>query len=834
MGLFSSIHKYSLLASCCPKNYLVIQTELLTYGRVFLTLLVLLGTGCGGGSSSSGAPPQAPSGLSNVITLETNLTAVSDSPTSVILHWMNPTNGELQSLSFSYSYRNGTDTVPLLDLLDITSPARLRAGAQITYRVPNLLVGVNYIFTIRGTIRRDSQVYNFSLTSARAFTLVEVDRTKKITNLTAVSDSPTSVVLRWMNPADANLQFLFLSYSYGDGLDTVTVPAFDITSAERLRAAAQITYRVPNLLADTNYIFNISGIGLRDAQLVRLSSASVRVSTPRVSTPGEDLSQLSMINFCTRSLEPDFVPAVSNTSVGLSAARFGDDSSLHLQFNGSVRVTDTGRLYVMPRGAEAGPGRFGWRIDNFDSFAIPVANVTTVGDNLVVVPSVRHSFFVPPSAISQRSPQLETGNLRWDVPYAICNRGMITDTLGNDLPNVLGSFTTAPPPPLLAYRSQFNASQLVYSTTESELRFYYNLVREPIYYNFTSAVRLLNGTGVRISVYDEGIWLINPDVEPGLAFRAIDVADELRGVTPGFLREIRDLGHTLNTTFNHATWMARFVLDFAPGAALYDFPFSAALSHLSVEIGAALDRYGIIRRPAFVQDPFFNFEEYAQLATALNVSIFSHSAGSNIDNITVRKLGDQIRRGLVYSKSLGNDNSTPNTIADQHCSDDLVFLPYMTNLSAGQGAFVTLQAASDNPLSLGASNVMPRTIRTHAGDAANYTLTMWETGGAGATSQAAASFSGMVALMLQANEKYDANFSPRQLVEIMMETADSVPGNRTAFGHGFVNMGRAVKRVQDGIAPTFKLYEDVASSPLFLNHGFALNDTAQNDCVANR
>lgn len=637
-------------------------------------------------------------------------------------------------------------------------------------------------------------------------------------NLTAVPANPTSVILSWMNPAGGELESLFLAYSYWNGSATVTVSAFDIASSERLRAAMPVTYPVRDLLAGVHYVFTISGTIRRDGQTYDFSFGSVRASTPR-----EDLSRLSNHAFCVASLAPGFVPAPSNTSVKLSAVRFGDNSSLHLQFNGAVALT-AGSLYVMPMRAEAAPDRFAWRFHLHDSFAIPVINVMARGDDLVVVPSVWNSFFVPSSAIVQRAPLLRTTNLRWGTRYVICNRGMITDTAGNTLPNVLGSFTTSPPPSLLVDRPQFNASQLVHPTTVSGL--YYNeLVRQPEYYNFTTAARALNGTEVRVAVYDEGIWLLNPDVGPGVAFQAVDVAGELLGFTPAFLREVRDQGHTFNTTFNHATWMARFVLDFAPGAALYDFSFTfgTGLSHLSVEAGSALGRYGIMRRPAFTQDSHFHFEEYVQLATALNVSIFSHSAEGGIDDRVVQNLGDQIRQGLVYSKSLGNDRDVPNTIADKNCTDDLTFLPYMTNLSAGRGAFVTLQAAGNNS--------RPDTIRTHAGDAANYTLTFWETDGSGATSQAAASFAGMMALMFQANEIYDAGFSPRQLVEIMMETANPIPDNRTVFGHGLVNMGRAVKQVQDKIAPTLRLYEDVASSPLFLNHGLAL-DRTQDACIA--
>ena len=81
-----------------------------------------------------------------------------------------------------------------------------------------------------------------------------------------------------------------------------------------------------------------------------------------------------------------------------------------------------------------------------------------------------------------------------------------------------------------------------------------------------------------------------------------------------------------------------------------------------------------------------------------------------------------------------------------------------------------------------------------------------------------------MALMLQANAQYAANFTPRQLVEIMVETADPVPTNRSVFGYGLLNMGRAVAQVQSRIAPSVQLYADVTTSPFFLNHGFDLDD----------
>ena len=498
------------------------------------------------------------------------------------------------------------------------------------------------------------------------------------------------------------------------------------------------------------------------------------------------------------------------SSVGLVDAYLGTNSSLYLQFNASTRWNTEGSLYLTPFEERDAP----WRIHSYDSFVVLATHLRLGDGNLALIPSVRNSFFLPQAAIDVAS----TSSLRWNTDYAICNTGALTDGAGVNLPQWLGVFTTSPAPPLLVDQTHFDADALVRPILEDTVLVNRNRVdlRAARFYNFTAAARSLNGTGVRIGIYDTGI-LNGSEVAPAVAWRAIAIADEALDQYANFDRS------RPSSVSNHATNMARYLLNFAPGAALYDFP-TGAPRHLEQEIAAALRRYNITRHPTRVDPRFGQIEldEYAQLARMLNVSILSHSGGVDIDNRTVEMIGRAVRDGLIFAKSVGNNFGSANNITEKHCERDENFIPYMVNLTSGKGAFVAVQSALS-------AYSMPTNVRARADDAAPYTLTLYENG-LGATSESTATFAGMMALMLQANAKYAANFTPRQLVEIMVETADPVPDNRTVFGHGLVNMGRAVERVQNRAAPSFRLYANITTSPLFLNHGFDLISNRSDEC----
>ena len=492
------------------------------------------------------------------------------------------------------------------------------------------------------------------------------------------------------------------------------------------------------------------------------------------------------------------------SSVGLVRAYLDADANLHLQFNGSTRVLPNGYLHITPAEESA---RYAWRVPFYDGGNIGTVNLTVRARDLIAVPSIKRSYFLPPV------PTLT--NLRWNTRYAICNGGALSDDEGVHLPRLVGHFTSSPPPSLLVNQARFDADGLVQPIlldTVLARRIRVDL-RSANFYNFTAAVHMLNGTGMRIGLYDSGI-LNASEVAPAVAWRALEVADEDLDQYAGFNAS------RPGSIANHATNMARYLLNFAPGAALYDFQ-DMAPNHLEQEIAAALRRHGVVRHPSHVNSSRLGLGEYAQLARMLNLSVLSHSGGTDIDNATVAMIGRAVQDGLIFAKSIGNDHGYPNRIADKRCVHDETFIPYMWNLTASRGAFVALQAVTAHPA--------PTGIRARADDAAPYTLTMYENGN-GATSEATATFAGMMALMLQANQLYAANFTPRQLVEIMIETADLIPHNRPVFGHGIVNMGRAVARVQRRVAPTFRLYANITASPLFLNHTFDLSD-GDDECV---
>ena len=127
------------------------------------------------------------------------------------------------------------------------------------------------------------------------------------------------------------------------------------------------------------------------------------------------------------------------------------------------------------------------------------------------------------------------------------------------------------------------------------------------------------------------------------------------------------------------------------------------------------------------------------------------------------------------------------------------------------GAFVTLQGVimhnepGTDQEELSISTAF--SVRSGAGDAREYTLSVFENG-VGATSEAAATFSGMAALMLEANEKYGSQYTPREVIEIMFQTAIDIgtPGVDSVFGWGIPDLGAAFAHIKKGAPVTFDLY----------------------------
>jgi hypothetical protein len=274
----------------------------------------------------------------------------------------------------------------------------------------------------------------------------------------------------------------------------------------------------------------------------------------------------------------------------------------------------------------------------------------------------------------------------------------------------------------------------------------------------------LTGRGVKVAIVDYGIAK-GSEVYDAVIYKSADLNDK-------YLEDFDP-----NTWYNHGTQMARYLLDFAPKTDILDIDKHWNLFHYEDKI-KNID--------------LLNHIKY-QNADIVNLS------GSGLDKYDdYPRLKNIINDKLVISRSLGNTFNQKNTPEDYKHKQ--MFFPYLYDIKNAKGAFVTLQAVIGNNTS----------IRARAGSARYYTLSIIETG-VGATSQAAATFSGIMAIMLEASKKYNLNRTPKELVEILMQTATDIgeKGVDDTFGHGLVNIERALNYLKTGKAPTFKLYENM-------------------------
>jgi len=294
--------------------------------------------------------------------------------------------------------------------------------------------------------------------------------------------------------------------------------------------------------------------------------------------------------------------------------------------------------------------------------------------------------------------------------------------------------------------------------------------------------------GKRISVYDDGIYLSDP-VSGAVIYRA-----HVRQET---IRED-----------SHGTRMARYMLNYAPGIRLTDIAVTTPLS--------IAGQYSIEKENR----------------------IFSYSGGSsNIDGYEPEKIAamtKMIKDGLFISQSIGNNSDLTSDDSHQqkiwfyntHCnrtdlSDETMpsylfgnpvnFLGQLNGMQAiydGPGALVKVQAVTldypDPYLNIDLLTSIPRkdwrfsSVRTKLGFAMHDGISVMENG-SGATSQAAASLSGIVALLMEYAEKERVELTARQLADIIFSTADDIGdlGVDPVFGHGLVNAEAAAQLITD-------------------------------------
>lgn len=223
----------------------------------------------------------------------------------------------------------------------------------------------------------------------------------------------------------------------------------------------------------------------------------------------------------------------------------------------------------------------------------------------------------------------------------------------------------------------------------------------------------------------------------------------------------------------------------------------------------------------------FVYDENNNLLNKNKVDIVSASSfnGGDKDGSVITILKEMLKNGLIYNNSIGNENYLKNTLDSYRTGQEQKFTPYYLDLDSAEfakGAWVQVQAVIYTPSSILTPKALYKRDKSKAGLCRFYTVSVIENG-AGATSQATATFSGMLAMLMQYNKEQSKGYTPREIVEIIMETADDIQeddetidntdsgdGLDESYGHGLVNLKAALDKMKTGDKATYKLYQETA------------------------
>ena len=251
--------------------------------------------------------------------------------------------------------------------------------------------------------------------------------------------------------------------------------------------------------------------------------------------------------------------------------------------------------------------------------------------------------------------------------------------------------------------------------------------------------------------------------------------------------------------YNGATEMARHIVSYAPKVDIYNYNFRDRFIRTKKEL---------LRKIDFIHDVLIK-EEIDIVSLPI--------AGGEIFEVLSNPpeyLKNIIDNGLVLSVPLGNEMELRNVQNSCAVGNEILFLPYIYNLKNSNGGIIAVQAVRTDTNEMGIVGTK-YLARTHAGDARHYTLSVMETGKEG-TMEASAIFAGIMALMIEANKKYEKNYTNRELLEILIETAKDIGivGVDDLFGHGLVNVEAAMDRLENGKPPTYKLYNSLEDTDI--------------------
>jgi len=393
-------------------------------------------------------------------------------------------------------------------------------------------------------------------------------------------------------------------------------------------------------------------------------------------------------------------------------------------------------------------------------------------------------------------------HLKYGTKYNLLFVGDITFSDGSNYTStesdVITQFNTAPlPAKRIKTKGTFTVADIPniaftkeYLENPFETRYRSAIYGKTAIHNLTPlSDENITGNDINVAIVDLQIYK-NSLVDKAVVYRSYPLEDEMFVKKDRIAPLTQDIESVL-PLYNHGTQMARYMLNYAPKINIFNFNKDGLMNDIFLDSLTA----------ETIMDP------------TLKIDIASFSGSSD----AIEQLAEGVHEGLIVSRSLGNYQNIKNTFDDYQHKDVLLphYSPFLTgdNKETIKGAYITLQGVLFNDYRLinGPIDSCLNTaysLRSEAGDARYYTLSIIENGN-GATSEATATFSGMAALMLEANKKYKRNLTPRQVVEIMFQTAIDIgePGVDSIYGWGVPDLGAALEVIKTNAPITFSLYK---------------------------
>ena len=250
---------------------------------------------CGVGALALGVSPAGAAAPGTV----TALTASSTAPTSVTLHWSNPTTAGFAGVHICRNY--GT-TAPTSDCagVNVSSPThaytdthQLIPNTQYTYAV--------FAYNTTGQLAPGADV---------TVTTQQAPAPANVTGLGATAQSATSIKLTWTNPS-SNFAGVYICRGYGTAAPTYPC------GGVKVAAPAKTYTDTSNLIPNTQYTYTVFSV---NAAGTLSSGASVTVSTPQAGAPA-NVTHLTAQALSSTSIQLDWTNPGSASFAGVYICR---------------------------------------------------------------------------------------------------------------------------------------------------------------------------------------------------------------------------------------------------------------------------------------------------------------------------------------------------------------------------------------------------------------------------------------------------------------------------------------------------------------------------------